>query len=410
MGNDEPWARSSQLWQHAFFAASLGLTTLAAISNDERDVHAALFALASAAVLGAWYTYWFAWRRDVAPQHLAYLIGAAGIWAVMTALDPTMLMVGAVALAPYCLRHPFLTAGGIVVLGVVWLSRSYITDGGFDWPVVLACALGVLGVVAVSGYIGTLDREGRRRQRLLDELAAAQAELAATERWAGVLAERQRLARDIHDTLTQGFASIAMLLDAARADLPSGGPVAGRVEQAMRIARENLAESRRLVNALRPPQLDGTHLADAVHELTSRIVNGNGLDASTVVTGRPFALGSATEAELLRVIQEALTNAQRHANAKSITVTMSYLDDVVLVDVQDDGSGFDTRREYDGIGLSAMRERVAQVGGTLTIESTHDEGTTIAVSLPVAITEREREKTTSTADGATGPDGTLASQ
>jgi len=236
---------------------------------------------------------------------------------------------------------------------------------------------GLFLAVSAVGYLATLDREGRRRQRLLDELAAAQAELAAAERWTGVLTERQRLSRDIHDTLTQGFASIALLLDAARDDLPSSGPGARRVDQALRTARENLVESRRLIAALRPARLEGARLPDAVRQL----VADTDLNAHTVITGDPMPLEAAIETHLLRVVQEALTNVHRHAAASEVIVTLSYVDNGIVIDVADDGIGIDDAPP--GVGLTGMRERMDAIGGTLTVESAPGEGTTVALSVQV---------------------------
>lgn len=151
----------------------------------------------------------------------------------------------------------------------------------------------------------------------------------------------------------------------------------------MRTARENLAESRRLINALRPAQLDGTHLTDAVRELTDRLTAEANVAARTVITGQPAALAPVTETALLRVVQEALTNVRRHAEATDVTVTLTYLDDMLAIDIADDGTGFDTTRHTDGLGLVAMRERVDALGGTLTVESVPGDGTTIAAAAPL---------------------------
>lgn len=378
----EIWEQWKTPWQHAFFAAALGLTTLGAVTSGGSTAHPVVQA-ALAGALGGWYGFWFVGRRDTTPAHLPYLLGSAALWASMAAVDPGMLWVGAVSLIPYATRHlGWAVAGVIGALGAAWLWHGLFTDKGLDWSRVLGCALGILAVVAIAGYITMLEGEARKRQRVLDELAAAQAELAATERQAGVLAERQRLARDIHDTLTQGFASISMLLDAALADLPPNGPAPHRVSLAMRTVRENLLESRRLVEAPRPAQLEGTHFADAVGRLTQRLADDTGISASSVVSGAPAVLDPIAEGELLRVVQEALTNVRRHANAHQVTVTISYLNDVVVIDVQDDGSGFSEGAAPAGVGLAAMRERLDELGGSLTIESAPGEGTTIAATLP----------------------------
>jgi signal transduction histidine kinase len=379
----QSWDRWKATWQHVFFAVTLGLAALGAVSSSGGEGRSAATRLALAGAVGAWYAYWFVVRRDASPAHLPYLLGAAGLWAVMAAIDPALLWVGAVALIPYCMHRALWSAAAFVVLGIAWLVQRYLTDGDVSLTMALGCALVVLTAVTICTYIAMLDREGSRRQQLLDQLAAAQAELAAAERQAGILAERHRLARDIHDTVTQGFASIAMLLDAALADLPPDTPVTRRIGQAMRTARENLTESRRLVDTLRPLQLDDVGLPDAVRQLTTRMDEEAGLTATTVVTGDPVGLHASVEAELLRVVQEALTNVRRHAAADQVSVTISYLDDVVVVDVQDDGSGFDTDNPPAGFGLAAMRQRVDGLGGTLTIENAPGDGTTVAVTVPV---------------------------
>ena len=214
MAYPEPWERWKAVWQHAFFAVALGLGTLGAVTGGHAPAGLAV-RLGLVAALAGWYGYWFGWaahrRRPAGAVHLPYLIGAAVLWAVMAAVDPALLAVGVAALIPYCMRRPMWSAAAVVVaVSGVWLGQD-LADGGLSGPAVVTCLLGVGTVLVVAGYIATLDRQGRARQRLLDQLAAAQAELAAAERAAGTLAERQRLARDIHDTLTQGFASIAML-------------------------------------------------------------------------------------------------------------------------------------------------------------------------------------------------------
>ncbi|MPZ81933.1 MAG: sensor histidine kinase [Actinophytocola sp.] len=384
MAPDQPWTRRTLVWQHALFAVALALPTLGAVPAAGHPAAG----LSVVATLAAWYGYWFVVRRGAVPPHLAYLIGAAALWALATAADPGLLGVGVAVLVPYCIHRPPWAATAFLLLTAAWLAHRALTGGAVTGSTVLACGLGVLAAVAVVGYIATLDREGRHRQRLLDELAAAHAELAATERWAGTLAERQRLARDIHDTLTQGFASIALVLDAARDDLPTGGPAARRVEQALRTARENLVESRRLINALRPAQLDGARLPYAVRQLTDRLTEETTVDAHTVITGDPVPLSDTAETQLLRVVQEALTNVRRHAAATEVTVTLSYVDDMLVIDVQDDGIGIPTGIDAPahGVGLAGMRERVDSLAGTLAVESAPCDGTTIALSVPVATT------------------------
>ncbi len=385
MALQQAWARErwKAVGQHAFFAAVLALSMSGALAGADTTTGAALSRIGPAMGLALWYAYWIALRGGAGRPPLPYLVGALAGWAVMAVVDPAFLPVAVAVLSPYWLRRAWWSAGGVLVLGTAWSWQNITTDGPVDVRTLTGCVLGTAVAVTITCYVATLDHESHKRQRLLDELTATQAERAAAERQAGTLAERQRLAREVHDTLTQGFASIAMLLDAARDDLPPASAAARRVEQAMRTARDNLVESRRLVHALRPAPLDRTHLADAVRELTARLAEETGTESYTVVTGRPAALPPSTEGELLRVVQEALTNARRHARAASVSVTLSYLGDVLAIDIQDDGTGFVPAARHAGVGLTTMRERIAAVHGTFAVESAPGDGTTVAVTVPL---------------------------
>ncbi|WP_328353347.1 sensor histidine kinase [Streptomyces sp. NBC_00445] len=387
MALQQAWerARWKAVGQHTFFAVVLALSVLGALAGTDLTTGTALLRIGPAVGLAAWYAYWIALRGGAGRPPLPYLVGALAAWMAMSVVDPALLPVAVAVLTPYWLRRAWWSAGGVLVLGGAWSWQRFTTDGSADARILTGCVLGAALAVTIVCYVAALDHEGHKRQRLLDELTATQAERAAAERQAGTLAERQRLAREVHDTLTQGFASIAMLLDAARDDLPANSPAARRVEQAMRTARDNLAESRRLVQALRPAPLDRTHLADAVRELTTRLTEETGIEAYTVVTGQPVALTAGSEGELLRVVQEALTNARRHAHAVSVSVTLSYLGDTLAVDIQDDGTGFAPAARHAGIGLITMRERIAALDGTFAVESGVGEGTTVAVTVPLPI-------------------------
>ncbi|GKQ41924.1 two-component sensor histidine kinase [Streptomyces sp. A012304] len=371
--------------QHAFFAVVLSLSVLGALAGTDLTTGTALLRIGPAVGLAAWYAYWIALRGGAGRPPLPYLVGALTAWVAMSVVDPALLPVAVAVLTPYWLRRAWWSAGGVLVLGGAWQWQRFTTDGSADVRTLTGCVLTTAVAVTIVCYVATLDHESHKRQRLLDELTATQAERAAAERQAGTLAERQRLAREVHDTLTQGFASISMLLDAARDDLPPGSPAARRVEQAMRTARDNLVESRRLVQALRPAPLERTHLAEAVRELTARLTEETGIEAYTVVTGQPVALTASIEGELLRVVQEALTNAWRHARAASVSVTLSYLGDALAIDIQDDGTGFAPAARQAGIGLTTMRERIAALNGTFALESAAGEGTTVAVTVPLPI-------------------------
>jgi signal transduction histidine kinase len=237
-------------------------------------------------------------------------------------------------------------------------------------------------------WITRIIAQSVERRQLIEQLESTRSELAEAERASGRLAERQRLARDIHDTLAQGFVSIVLQLQAAEAELPEGATAArGHLERARRTARDNLAEARRLVWDLRPEALAAAPLAEALERLADRVADETGLVATATVTGTPRPLSADTEVTLLRVTQEALANVTRHSGAGRVAVTLSYMDGEAALDVRDDGAGFaptaDGHGPNGGLGLRGMRERVEALGGRLAVESAPGRGTTIAVTVPV---------------------------
>ncbi|GGY39260.1 sensor histidine kinase [Streptomyces omiyaensis] len=263
---------------------------------------------------------------------------------------------------------------------------SYVGHGAALNPGVFIGPLlgGAVAVATVLGY-QALYRESERRRRLIEELIATRTELAAAERHAGTLAERERLAREIHDTLAQGLSSIQLLLRAAERALPEGSPAAGHIDRARQAAQDNLAEARRFVRALTPPDLERGSLAAALERLCEP---GAGPRARFSVSGTPVELPTPYEVALLRIAQSALGNTVRHAAAERAEITLSFMEDAVALDVVDDGRGFEpegVRGSVDGggFGLPAMRSRAESLGGTLTVESAPGQGTAVAVTLPL---------------------------
>ncbi|CAL9532721.1 hypothetical protein SUDANB99_04051 [Streptomyces sp. enrichment culture] len=262
--------------------------------------------------------------------------------------------------------------------------------GSFGAAMVIGPALGAAVAVAVVWGYEALYRESEQRRRLIEELTATRADLAAAQHAAGVLAERERLAREIHDTLAQGLSSIQLLLRAAERALPRSPDNAARyVDQARQAAVDNLAEARRFVAALAPPALEGTTLAGALERLCATTSTRHRITARFHLTGEPVPLSTAQEVALLRVAQSALANTVRHAGATTADVTLSYLGDHVAVDIADDGRGFDPDAlpspdpEGGGFGLAAMRARVDALDGVLTVASGPGRGTTLAARLPL---------------------------
>jgi signal transduction histidine kinase len=209
------------------------------------------------------------------------------------------------------------------------------------------------------------------------------------ERQAGILEERQRLSQEIHDTLAQDFTSIVMQLEAAEQLLSEESNGAkSHILKARDTARASLVQARRLVQALRPESLEGASLPEALERVASRWSQETGIKIGFTLTGNPCTLHPEAEVTLLRATQEALTNIQKHAQAHTVSVTLSYMGDQVALDVQDDGRGFDpenqpTHQNGAGYGLQTMRERVAQLDGMVVVESSPGLGTTLAVQIPV---------------------------
>jgi signal transduction histidine kinase len=390
------WERWRVAW-HVFFYLLLVYATFEATTGTSQSAASKAVRLSLAAALGVWYWAFLVARSRTPRRDLVYLMGAVGLWVPLIALDPVFLNLGFGVLAPFCLHDLRHGAAVVLVVAVGWIWQLTRERGPVPWPAVAAVCVFAAGTLLSIGYVGTIVRQSRERQRLIEQLQATQAELATAERQAGTLAERQRLARDLHDTLTQGFASVVLLLEAAEESLATGRPVDRPIRQALQSARDNLAESRRVVWALRPRPLAEQPLPQALQELTGRLGEETGLQAETVVTGTARPLPAEVEEALLRIAQEALANVRKHAAASRVTLTLSYLDDAVTLDVHDDGVGFDQATTAaaagGGLGLHAMGERVAALGGSLAVESTLGEGTTIAVELPTPTDQTQAEPT-----------------
>ncbi|MBU7597421.1 sensor histidine kinase [Streptomyces sp. P38-E01] len=293
---------------------------------------------------------------------------------------------------------------------------------GFGWHThtlsvgtVVGPVLGAAVAVAfVFGY-RALHHESEQRQRLIEELTATRGELAAAERAAGVSAERERLAREIHDTLAQGLSSIQLLLRAAERALPADpGAAAGHVQHARVTAVQNLTEARRFVHELSPPDLEGSSLTAALERLCVRADATGEPAVGFSTSGTPLPLATAAEAAVLRIAQSALGNALRHADARQVRMTLSWMPDPdrpeVVLDVVDDGRGFlpdalprpGTSPDGGGFGVAAMRARARASGGDLVVESAPGAGTAVAATLPALGT---RPTTPGRAPGGEGPGG-----
>jgi signal transduction histidine kinase len=248
--------------------------------------------------------------------------------------------------------------------------------------------------------INELSEANRQLETTLAENAGLHKQLLTQAREAGVLDERQRLAREIHDTLAQGLTGIITQLQAA--EQASRNPAGWRrhVHAATALARESLAEARRSVDALRPEPLEIARLGEALVGVARRWSTLHGIEVQVTSTGTPRPLGPEAELALLRTAQEALANVAKHAQASRVGVTLSYMDHEVALDVRDDGQGFDatvasgsirapgpvaaTELSGGGFGLVAMRQRIEGLSGTLQVESEPGGGTAVSACVPTA--------------------------
>ncbi|MFF6774348.1 sensor histidine kinase [Streptomyces sp. NPDC012637] len=319
------------------------------------------------------------------PRRIAWLGTVVAVWMVLVVLAPSFAWC-AVPLFYTGLRTlPPRAALGLVTLLTVFVvtAQVQLSEGGFDPNLVIAPP--AVAAIATAVFVHA-DRQAERQRTLIEDLIRTRRELAATERREGTLAERQRLSMEIHDTLAQGLSSQQMLLQAADRTWDADPATARRhVRTAESIAERNLAEARRFVHDLAPADLaEGGGLEEALRGLAARE------SAVFRVDGPPVPLPDRVQSALLRIAQGALANIREHAEAASAALTLTYLDDQVVLDVADDGRGFDpaAAREDAGVrghGLPAMRVRARQLGGTLTIESTPGEGTVLSAAIPLEV-------------------------
>ncbi|MEV4114185.1 histidine kinase [Nonomuraea sp. NPDC049695] len=347
---------------------------------------------------------WLHPRRDrhrlLVVGHYLVLIALAGVLAVAS---PAFLLFSAIG---YPLAIAMLPAR-LVMAGVTLTALANVTvqAGPGAGDTLLTVIAGVALPLVIAGWY--VAGEHDKRRRLVERLRAAMAEnadlnarLLDQARQAGVLDERHRVAGEIHDTVAQDLVALIGQLDAAdRAPL---APARRRhLDQAAELARRSLSEARRSVRALHPEPLEDARLPEAITTMAESWSRSAGVDLVLEITGTPVALAADVEATLFRVAQEALANVAKHARATRTGLTLSYADETVLLDVRDDGLGFDPQKAADGFGLDGMRQRVRGVGGTLAIESEPGQGTAVAAAVPAIPAEDPRD--TAGAVPADGP-------
>jgi len=395
-----------------------------------------LIDLALCALAAVWVLWMFtlhpAWR--VRPRMMAvFFTGFLAVTAVLVVRDPWFgfLTPAGYLFAFAVLRWPWRLAGVAAVAVVAGTAQASSVTKTTLLGVTIYVAVLAVNVVPMCG-LAWLERNREQqtaeRKQALDEVSEANRRLEATlaenrglheqlltqAREAGVLDERARMAREIHDTLAQGLTGIITQLQAAE---QAGQDPAGwrrHVDAATRLARESLSEARRSVDALRPEPLETARLADALTGIAERWSALHGITAQVTTTGTARPMPPEAELALLRTAQEALANVARHAQATRVRLTLSYMEHDVALDVRDDGQGFDLAQLADrvagngaaaavphprranargpdndggpdgdgGFGLVAMRQRIEGLSGKLRVESEPGAGTAISACIP----------------------------
>jgi signal transduction histidine kinase len=371
---------------------------------------------------------WMLWMITLHPAWLdrprvmaVFMAGLLPIMVVLVIRDPWF---GFFSPAGYIyafalLSWPWELAGVVGVAVVAGTAQASGVSKGTALGVAIYVAVLVANVVPMCGasLIGRRsDEHSGRRERALSEVSQANRRLEAAlaenaglhqqllvqAREAGIFDERQRMAREIHDTLAQGLTGIITQLQAV--EQAAHDPVGWRrhLAAATGLARESLTEARRSVHELRPEPLETARLSEAISGVAERWSVLHGIPVEVATTGTVRPMPPEAEVALLRAAQEALANVAKHARAARIGVTLSYLEHDVALDVRDDGAGFDPSRltgagagsarpgpagggaaTEGGFGLLAMRQRIESLSGTLQIESELGGGTAVSACVPV---------------------------
>lgn len=374
-----------RVWSAAVLGMAALLATLLVITVDPPWRLALGFAGIAVLVVG-----WFAFglRRIDDPRGAPLLIVAVAVAsALMVSGSPTMAIVQGLAYPiawVFCPSVRRAVVNNIVI--AVAVAFGFIVSLGASPSALLQTAFTMsfsLGFSLIMGFwIAHMSELGERNGRLLAELQGAQSQIAALHRDAGATAEREHLARELHDTIAQDLTGLVMLAQRARRELGDA--------ETLRMIEENaraaLAETRSLVAAGAALGDADEGLAPALERLAERFGRETGVQVDCSVQP-DLALGRDAEVVVLRCVQEALGNARKHARASRVVIEVTTPEGdphrVRLV-VTDDGVGFDPDSRADGFGVSGMTERLSLVGGELTVRSAPGSGTTIVAELPGA--------------------------
>jgi signal transduction histidine kinase len=387
----------------------LGLATTLALLTPGQTTRERLGTAALVALAAAWALFMYtlrsdAWTDRTVPM-LAYVAGQTALAGVLMARQPIFFVFAVIGFVQaYEILPPVWAFISVFVTSLL----VNVVPGGVptnaSWAVftlvVVALQTFLIGWFGLLGYRYT--EQSEQRLKLAAELQAAMAEnaglhaqLVAQAREAGVHDERQRMAREIHDTIAQGLTGIITQVQAADRAREHSELWEHHMDQVKVLARDSLAAARRSVAALGPSELEQARLPDAIADVAARWSTTSDVPVRVETVGDARSVLAEIDIALFRVAQEALANVAKHAKASEVAVTLSYLDDMVMLDVRDNGAGFAVAEverggvaaDGTGYGLRGIRQRLERVGGRLEIESAPGEGTVINASVPALTTE-----------------------
>ncbi len=389
---DHAWTRSGRNWTAGFWifltVAGIRLLTVGGLSSAARTgalLCVATLALAFITLRPDQY------RSNSDRTDTAYLAIAAITVGLLCSVESSLSLLLCIVLPQAGMYAPSVRAAGWLT-GLIGLSATLglMTEGGWTTEnagnVLPVMILSTGFTLVFSRWVTRIIEQSAERSELIGQLEATRAKLGEAHHLQGVQAERERVAREIHDTLAQGYTSIIMLAQVARTALEKGrtGDLAQRLDLIEEVARENLGEARSLVAASAPVGLDGATLTDAVRRLVGRFGAETGIATQVSVTGEPAGLSRDGEVVLLRSAQEALANVRRHSGAHSVTVGLTGTEPDARLEVTDDGTGFDVQDGSGprGFGLAGMRDRAEACGGTFGLASSPGHGTRVTIWIP----------------------------
>lgn len=387
-GRGEFWRRSMRAWDIAFWimvaiTAAFSVPTAPSVARGSAALAGYVTLVVAYHLLGRRGA-----RADDTRLTQAYLV----VLVVVTSTEAWLVELGIVLLFVSYSQIWFFAVDRVrgviwtvaLTLGIIVATALRVEADPGDLPEIAGQAtLGLVFSIGLGLWVTYVAEQSEERAFLLDGLRETQAALAASHHAEGVLAERARLAQEIHDTLAQGYTSIVMLAQTAAAELEREhtGSARERVEQIEEVARDNLAEARALVAAFAPPALEDGDLPAALRRLGARFAAETGT-AVDVAVDDVADVPQDVAVALLRAAQESLANVRRHAGATHVHLRFARVDDDVELEVTDDGRGL-RDDDLEGNGVRGLRDRARAGGGELALVGSVGRGTRVLLRLPL---------------------------